>query len=65
MEALRQYINQVLGSMGTPHTEHEKGMVEAYCDILNRISSKDKKKRRTAREVFDSCVSRLSDVQLP
>lgn len=66
IEELRKYINQTLSAIGTPHTEKEKGMVEAYCDVLRKISGDKelKRKRRTLREVFDSYISRVSDMSV-
>ena len=66
IEELRKYINQTLSAIGTPHTEKEKGMVEAYCDILSKINGDKelKRKRRTLREVFDSYISRVSDMSV-
>lgn len=64
MDELRKYINQCLSAIGTPHTEHERGQVEAYCDVLGKINGRREKakKHRSGREVFDTCVSRLSDM---
>ena len=41
-------------------------MVEAYCDVLSKISSDKelKRKRRTLREVFDSYISGVSDMSV-
>ena len=66
IEELRKYINQTLSAIGTPRNEKEKGMVEAYCDILSKISSDKelKRKRRTLREVFDSYISGVSDMSV-
>jgi hypothetical protein len=64
-DALKTYINQALASIGTPQNEREKGRVEAYCDILGHINGKKNgAQHKRQREVCDSGVHRVSDLQI-